>query len=395
MEPNDEYEGDRLFLAVEQSHKHLVESFESFQRISGSYSAVQSLIESASVAGNESFEVAARPVMTAIYAGTSIDAEDIDVSMESVLGVLKKLADAVIKAITNFFKRLMDMLSNIDLAATWLLRRVNVIERKRVGARGRMPKENTITLGRIHGHLRVGRIFADDALKLSRELDHLDSVIKVVATDYVEAIASGAGKIPSLSANKTGSELSSALVQAILQIPFEAVASKLKMSSIPRERFGRSDVMATSPLIGGDSIFFMKGNLVEKGLRGIRFYGYFYEPTTRELITVEDSREFKALTPADLAGLPEQMTAIIRSLSRGVGDQAKGRLNRIRYDLENYVRQQSVKETITASDMDQIRKVVGAVSHWTQCVSAPLFSKSMSVIRATIVYCEQSIKTYQ
>lgn len=388
----DEELTQQLIESIGPSDRALVESFESMNRLLDSVSALGELIQTQGA--SESFESSYRPLLTAIYAGTNLDVDEMDVSLESASETLKKLWKAFIQAIRSFFKNLYTYLTNMDLAATWLSRQIAVIERKIIASRGKVPGEAKVQIGPLARYLRYGRLFADDALKLDTELSHLHSVLEIVRAHLVPTVLDHADKIPATVGNHRGAELDRALTQMVLSMPLSQIATKMHMTAAPQSRFNRSNVLMTPPLLGGSSVFYLQGKLVEKGTRGFRFHGMVYDRTTEEIPVFAVSHDFRTLSPQEITRLPQLLRDILKSISKSTNQELRSRIARTEKALETFLTKSESNEALTSSDIELIRRTTTSFTYWTHSVLRPMCSTSISVCRASIAYCNESFKTF-
>src|SRR5690606_20304544 len=99
-----------------------------------------------------------------------------------------------------------------------------------------------------HRFLRVGRVFADEPVRLTAELKHLLTVLQVLSNEFVAGLQRGAGAVVSRGGNKSGDEFEKALVDAIEDIGFSRIGNHLRMSNEGKDRWGREGVKVTPPL---------------------------------------------------------------------------------------------------------------------------------------------------
>lgn len=392
----DNTQDEGLFDSLKDSEYEVMQSFEAAKRSLDSFEALNALCKLSESSSYEAFEAYSPVVLSSVTAGVDVDTDNLlsNFSAESLKDMIVRAGRAAIDAIVNFFKSLIKYLSEIDMAATWLSRKVAVLERKAIATRGKKSNSSTVEIGRLYKYLRVGRIYPEDAMRLERELDHLLSIIQLVNKDYTNAIIEAVNTLVNTAGNKTGIELEKTLVRHILDIPLDSLATKFKMSHAPKTRFNRDGVLETDPLLGGYSVFYMRSDLITKGSKGFRFHGYSYQNTTPEVFQIESSREFKTLAAADVAALPKYLKQILEAISKAANAERRGKLDRARSTLENFLKHKASSETTTESDMDSIRRTTMALTYWMDSVSRPLYSTSMSVCRAVITYCEKSIQTY-
>jgi len=373
-----------------QADSTLSASFENLQRVMDSYTALESFMQ----AGESlpSFESVSRPMIAAILGGTDYDVDDLDVSVESVRGMVGSAVKAILAALQNFFKSLFSFLSSMDLAASWLMRKVVLLERQVASSRGKVAQQERVTLGRQYKYLRVGKVFAEDSLRLETELKNLLGVINVINTEYLNSVLKVAERLPAAVRGKTSDALVTELVGLIRGVPFDGLASKMGMSDVPYERFSRKNVQATSPLLGGKSLFYLKSDLDAKGVRGFRFHGFSYDTTGRDVGRVEATHDFNTLSPAQIGNIPTVVREILQQISKGANASTRSQITRTQRTLDNFVKAQ---ESSAGGDVDAIRKTVSTLTYWMSSPSRALFIDSMSVCRAVVLYCNASIRTYR
>lgn len=380
--------GDTLYKAETCLHQ-AQESMEALTRLMDNYTV---LSVEMTRCDETSFESVMKPMLQLAVAGT--DLEIVEVSTESAVEVIKSMGKAIIDLIRRIFDYVMDALTNFDLVATWMLRNIKLLERKRITSRGKVPKEAHVSLGSQHRFLRVGRIFADEPVRLTAELKHLLTVLQVLSNEFAQGLQRGASAVVSRGGSKTGSELDKALVDAIEDIGFSRIGNHLKMSSEGKDRWGREGVKASPPLLGGKSIFLFDGQLSSKGVKGLRFHGLAFGDTYRTPFPVAESREFVTLTTSSLAGIPDLLTDIVGIISNAGSKRVKNNMKEIQRNLEQYANTRMGQSTVEEADMRAIRSVVNAFTNWSKNVIGPTYGSSLQVCRAVLAYAQASTKTY-
>ena len=387
----DDLLDDDPFEDLLRSDSEVTASFEAFQRLVNSHTALEDLLSQHDHAPYASFESAARPLLTAITGDTGMVWDLEDVSVESVKTVAASVIRAVIAALQNFFKALLDFFTNIDLAATWLSRKLTFLERQAATTRGMRPSEPTVTLGRSGRYMRVHGAQVDDAAKLEFQLNQLHRVVKVMVTDYRQAVVNAGQELPSAARGKSGKVLADALVATINKIPFDELAAKCNMHAAPYDRFKRSNVQATHSLLGGFSLFYLRGDLRARGVEAFRFHGFLFEKTGRNELKVEREYTLSTLQPGQIGELPKLIREMLNTVSRGSNSGIRTAATKTKSTLDAFIKTAAFEP----SDMDVVRKTVGTVTHWLQQPSRSLLVHTMSVCRAAIAYCHVSMKTYR
>jgi hypothetical protein len=366
-------------------------AFEAFSRFMNSHTAFEDLLSQAGEMPKASFEASARPLMTAVTGEIghcwSLD----EISVESVKTVAASVVRAAISALQQFFKALLDFFSNIDLAATWLSRKLSFLERQVATTKGMRPSEPTVELGRIGRYMRVHGIQIDDAGKLESQIHQLHNVVKVMAMDYRKEVIDASAELQAAARGKTGKVLTDAMVAVITKIPFDKMASQCGMHAAPYDRFKRNNVQATPSLLGGMSLFYLRGDLRERGIDAFRFHGFLFEKTGRNELKVQREYTLTTLQPGQIGELPKVIRSLLDDISKSSNSGVRAAANRSRTSLDTFLKTSS----FAPSDMDAVRKTVNTLTHWLQQPTRSLLIHSMSVCRAAIQYCYASIKTYR
>lgn len=362
---------------------------ESFERLADQYEALDEWLQKND---SESFENSIGPMYRSMLAGTG--AEYGTLSLESAEGMVKTIAKAVLTALQRTLEAVLNAIANFDIASTWLLRNVKLLERKRATSRGKNPKEPTVTLKASHRYLRVGRVFADEPSKLLAELRRLREFVGFCSNTYAPALQKGVTAVKSRSKGKTGSEFELALINAVEDIGFNRLANTLKMSNAPTDRFGRSGVKSTMPYIGGRSMFLLDGNLSQKRTRGLRFHGFQFANSYRNPPPLDASREFSTLSVGDLHGIPELLRDLLMSISKSSSGRVNASLRSVKNTLEGYVQELSNNPNTSEPDIRALRATAGAFGNWSQSVVGPSYGNALSVVRAVLAYAQASTKTY-
>lgn len=375
----------------------LLELMESDRVLQSSFEAMQRTIQSADALGQlselspENFRVAVGPVMSALAAGTTVDLENLTYSQEamsvSALGVLK----AIGRAIAEFFKAVLDYLTSLDLAAIWLGRKVSVLAKTVPTTNGMQATVSTIPIGRQAKFLRVGVKYIRDATRLEQELKYLDKAIGAISGTYAHGLIETATRMPGAVRGKSGDLLELAMVELIEKIPFDRVAQQLDMQSAPHERFNRANVQVSKPLLGGHSIFYLQADLLKKGVSGFTFHGLMYEKTLGNDLKIDSHVDFDVMRPNQIGHIPEVLKSILGSLSSASNLPVRTAISRAKASLNNL----TTNMEGTEHDVSLVRRTVSALTYWMGNPSRQLYSNSMSVVRASITYCEDSIKTYK
>lgn len=362
-------------------------SFEAFTRLMDSHTAFEDLLKAPQV----SFEAAARPLLTAVTGEIghcwSLD----EISVESVKTVAASIMKAAIDALRAFFKALIDFFSNVDLAAVWLSRKIAFLERQVATTKGMRPSTPSVKLGRNGRYLRVHGLQIDDAGKLESQLHQLHNVVKVMSKEFRQAVVDASADLPAAARGKTGKVLIDSMVHVINQVPFDTIAAKCNMHAAPFDRFRRNNVQATHSLLGGFSLFYLRGDLREKGPDAFKFHGFLFEKTGRNELKVEREYELSTLQPGQIGELPKIIKDLLDDISRGSNAGVRASADRARRVLDQFLN----TSTFEPNDMDVVRKTVNTMTRWMQQPARAMLVHSMSVCRASIQYCYASIKTYR
>jgi len=379
--------GDDPLLELMESDRTLQASFEAMQRTIQSADAITQLAN----LSPESFRDAVRPVMTALAAGSDVDMEGFDYSQEamstSAHGVLKSIA----KAVAEFFRAVLDYLTNLDLAAVWLGRKVSLLAKTVATTNGMRAEQSTIEIGRQAKYLRVGAKYIREAGRLEHELQYLNKAIKAISTTYADSLLAAATHLPGAVRGKSSTLLELALVEVVESVSFDKVSQQLDMTTAPHERFNRSNVKMSKGLLGGHSIFFLQADLLNKGVAGFTFHGLLYEATLGNELKIDNEVEFDVLQPGQFGHIPAELKNVLDNLSHASNlpmrtsiSRAKAALNNLTSNMEG-----------TEHDVSLVRRTVSALTYWMGNPSRQLYSNSMSVVRAVLTYCEGSIKTFK
>ena len=295
------------------------------------------------------------------------------------------------RQLQTFFKALLDFFNNVDLAATWLSRKLTFLERQAATTRGMRPSEPTVTLGRSGRYMRVHGTQVDDAAKLEHQLNQLHHVVKIIAKDYRLAVISAGQELPHAARGKTGKVLKDALVSVVSKIPFDDLASKCNMHAAPYDRFKRNNVQATNSLLGGFSLFYLKGDLRTRGIDAFRFHGFLFEKTGRNELKVEREYTLATLQPGQIGEMPKLIREMLDTVSKGTNASIRTTANKTKSTLDAFLKTSSLE----SSDMESVRRTISTVTHWLQQPSRSLLVHTMTVCRAAIQYCHVSMKTYK
>lgn len=379
--------GDDPLLELMESDRALQTSFEAMQRTIQSVDAVSQLTS----LSPESFRDAVRPVMTALAAGSEVDLESLDYSQEAMSASASSVLRSVAKAIQDFFKAVLEYLSNLDIAAVWLGRKVSLLAKTVPTTNGMRAEQQTIEIGRQAKFLRVGAKYIREAGRLEHELKYLKKAIDVISTTYAHGLLDAATHMPGAVRGKTGTVLELALVEVVESIPFDKVSQVLDMGPAPHDRFNRSNVRMSKGLLGGSSIFYLQADLLKKGVSGFTFHGLLYEKTLGNELSIDSHVEFDVLQPGQLGHIPDVLKEILASLSHASNLPVRSAIGRAKASLNNLTSNMQGTE----HDVSMVRRTVSALTYWMGNPSRQLYSNSMSVVRAAVTYCEDSIKTYK
>lgn len=379
--------GDDPLLELMESDRAMQASFEAMQRTIQSVDAINQLTS----LSPESFRVAVRPVMTALAAGADVDLESLDYSQEAMSSSASSVLKSIAKAIADFFRAVLDYLTNLDLAAVWLGRKVSLLAKTVPTTTGMRAEQSTIEIGRQAKYLRVGAKYIREAGRLEQELKYLDKCIKAVSGVYAHGLLDAATHMAGAVRGKTDAVLELALVEVVEAVPFDKVAQMIDMTTAPHERFNRGNVKMSKPLLGGHSIFYLQADLLKKGVSGFTFHGMLYEKTFGNELKIESHVEFDVLQPGQFGHIPETLKEILASLSHASNLPMRSSISRAKASLNNLTSNMQGTER----DVSAVRRTVSALTYWMGNPSRMLYSNSMSVVRAALTYCEDSIKTFK
>lgn len=383
-------ESQHLLLSIESQLTYLDQAGQDLNRMLDSYHVLSTWSQESS---GPSMESSIKPMLALALAGTDIQVGD--VSTESVGSAISAMGKAIVDLTKRIMNAIIDLLTNFDLVSTWMIRNVNLLERKRRASLGKLPKEKYVQVGASHRYLRVGRVFAEEPTRLRTELKNLLNAIRVINDELAPALVKGANALASRGGNKHGSELDRALVDAVEDVGMGRIASHLRMSGAERDRWGRANVQASPPLLGGKSLFYFQGDLGQKGVRGLRFHGLMFADTFRMPYKLESERQFMALTTSDLAGIPEALKDILMAISRSSSGTVLNSMKSLRDGMDRYVSQRMNQSDITEEDLRLIRSAVSAFAGWSKNVPGPLYGNALAVCRGVLSWGQASTKTYQ
>lgn len=379
--------GDDPLLELMESDRVLQSSFEAMQRTIQSVDAIAQLAN----LSPESFRDAVRPVMTALAAGSDVDLEGFDYSQESMSPSATSVLKSVAKAIAEFFRAVLDYLTNLDLAAVWLGRKVSLLAKTVPTTNGMRATQSTVEIGRQAKYLRVGAKYIREAGRLESELKYLTKAIDVISGTYAHGLLDAATRLPGAVRGKSDATLELAMVEVVESIPFDKVSHDLDMGPAPHDRFNRGNVRMSKPLLGGHSIFYLQADLLKKGVSGFTFHGMLYEKTLGNELKIDSHVEFDVLQPGQLGHIPDVLKEILASLSHASNLPVRSSISRAKASLNNLTSNMQGTER----DVSLVRRTVSALTYWMGNPSRQLYSNSMSVVRAALTYCEDSIKTYK
>lgn len=390
MESELETIDDDQSVDVLQEHDRLVdESFEAVVRLLDTHDALSHLVSARPDMSDEEFREASTNVYALAVSGTDISLESLDMSFEASETGLVAIAKAIGRAIAEFFKRFMAWMSEVDIMVTILRRRAFMMQKAAISARGRTIDQPFVTLNRLHRYLRRGFNYMQDSIRMEHELRILLNVCTVTFGELPNDVLRALDKMPTVV---TAEDKKSACVDIVDSIPFQRIANRLGMKPVPRERFMRDNVLGTSPLIGGRSVYLFQSDLRDKGTVGLRFHGFHYADSTVEQFDYAASREFNTLGPLDIVKMPEILIDILGAVSRVSNSTTLSKIKRAKSVAENFSMRIASDGSLSAGDRDYIRKTVNALMYWTTNISRPLGNDAISVCKAVLHYCHSSLK---
>lgn len=371
-------------------HGRLIdESFEAVVRLLDTHDALSHLVMARPTLTDEQYSAAAKHAYGIAVRGTDISLESLNLSCEATSRTLIDISKAIVKAIAEFFKRIFNWIAEIDIVTQVTKRRAFMLKKAAITARGRNPTQPFVQLNRLHRYLRRGHVYLQDSIRMEYELKNLLNVCTVAFGDMPTDILRALDRMPSVQA---ATDKKTACVEIIEAIPFPRLAARLKMSPVPRERFSRDNVLATSPLMGGRSIFLFQSDLRSKGTVGLRFHGFHYADTLIEQFAYAPTREFDTLGSLDIVKLPDILIDILNAVSRTTNSTTLSKIKQARSVAENLSARIAVDESLSGVDRDYIRKTINALMYWTVNVTRPLGNDAVSVCKAVIHYSHQSLK---
>jgi hypothetical protein len=390
MESELETIDDDESVDVLYEHDRLVdESFEAVVRLLDTHDALSHLVLAKPDMTDHEFREASTDVYKLAVEGTDISLESIDMSFEASENALVAVAKAIGRAIAEFFKRFMQWMSEIDIMVSILRRRSFMLQKAAIAARGRTVQEPFVTLNRLNRYLRRGHSYMQDSIRMEHELRVLLNVCTVAFSEIPTDVLKALDKMPTVVVPENKKL---ACIEIVESIPFQRLANRLSMKPVPRERFMRDNVMGTSPLIGGKSIFLFQSDLRAKGTVGLRFHGFHYADSLTEQFSYSATREFSTLGPLDIVKMPEILIDILGAISRASNSTILSKVKRAKSMAENFSMQVAQNGSLSAGDRDYIRKTVNALMYWSTNISRPLGNDAISVCKAVLHYCHSSLK---
>lgn len=387
---SDELVYSKLEDSIEKSielEKELEISFENLQRLNDTHEILTEWITNCK--DDVSMESSKKSIIKLALAGTDFKVDE--VSMESVIELVKSIGKAIIRAIKKMFDTLVDYFTNMDLTATWLIRLTKMLERRRVTSRGRIPKNINVTLPASHRFLRVGRVFTEQPVKLNTELRRYRDLLKIVSNDYPSAVASVVKDIVIKTNGKFGDELEQPILDAVNSSKFNTIAGRLRMSKTPTSRWGYDNVKETDPYLGGRSLFYFDGNLSERRLAGLRRHGFRFDDTLLARFKEEKSKDFVSLTTSTLEGIPQILEEMLRIISNSSTKNVSRSLKESKDSIDKWVNAKMSSDKSREEDMMKLRQVSNVIMSWSRTVTGPIFGNALQVIRAVITYGNASM----
>lgn len=390
MESELETIDDDQSLDTLYEHDRLVdESFEAVVRLVDTHDALSHLVSAKPDMSDHEFREASTDVYKLAIEGTDISLESLDMSFEASENALVSVAKAIGRAIAEFFRRFMTWMSEIDIMVSILRRRAFMLQKAAIAARGRTVQEPFVTLNRLNRYLRRGHAYMQDSIRMEHELRVLLNVCNVAFAELPNDVLKALDKMPTVVVPE---DKKKACIDIVEGIPFQRLANRLSMKPVPRERFNRDNVLGTSPLIGGKSIFLFQSDLQAKGTVGLRFHGFHYSDSTVEQFTYAAEREFNTLGPLDIVKMPEILIDILTAISRASNSTTLAKIKRAKSVSENFSMRIAQDGSLSAGDRDYIRKTVNALMYWSTNISRPLGNDAISVCKAVLHYCHSSLK---
>jgi hypothetical protein len=390
MESELETIDDDQSLDTLYEHDRLVdESFEAVVRLLDTHDALSHLVLAKPDMTDHEFREASTDVYKLAVNGTDISLESIDMSFEASENALVAVAKAIGKAIAEFFRRFLTWMSEVDIMVSILRRRAFMLQKAAIAARGRTVAEPFVTLNRLNRFLRRGHSYMQDSIRMEHELRVLLNVCTVAFSEIPNDVMRALDKMPTVA---VAEDKKKACIEIVESIPFQRLANRLAMKPVARERFSRDNVLGTSPLIGGKSVFLFQSNLREKGTVGLRFHGFHYADSLTEQFSYAATREFSTLGPLDIVKMPEILIDILGAVSRASNSTTISKVKRAKSMAENFSMQIAQNGSLSAGDRDYIRKTVNALMFWSTNISRPLGNDAISVCKAVLHYCHSSLK---
>lgn len=331
----------------------------------------------------------------AIFAGTGVEADDINISLENkeniIIQLLKKLGEMIVR----FFKSGYEILTNLDpMLKYYTIRINNLVNSSKIESRKTLKSGQKIELGRNARFFKAGHEKLGAGIRLSSEIKRRADLLEYIAGNYLDRVEYTFRETNNL-VTQTG-KLNVSRIQEVLTSTggLKSVLTGLSMTPVTSQRFG-SNTFSSKPYIGDKAVYFIDREVSPVDLKGLIFYGPRYENATESVDMVSSKASVEAVKPSDLV----HTVASIKILLDAIAEAKKVRVYNKLKDMErDSLRTVQALSNMKSSDPENFELARRAVTYqvaWMRNIFRPILVDTSLAMRALTSYTLQSIKLYE
>lgn len=340
----------------------------------------------------ESFE---SNVVSAMYAGLPVEANDINISMENKDGIIKSLLKSLYNMIVTFFKKGWEFLSNLDPVAKFYdVRMKNLKNKAKIYSRKKLRDGSSVSLGRNTRYVKAGRTFYEGGVKLSSEITRRKELLDYITNGYFKTFKASAEKSANIIAASTSAMDGQAIYNELTKSNgLKSIVSELSMTLDANYRFG-AETLITKPYIGDKSMYFVDRKIDPTTLSGLVFYGPKFESASSLRDNLGADRRLAPIRPGDIIAIIDSTDKLFNSIVGLTDGSLKRQLSSVENTLLSTVSKLSNKD-LSQTDIQTSKRVLQYQLGWMRSIFFPLVIDSTYLFRTMSKYINDSTASYE
>jgi Skp family chaperone for outer membrane proteins len=343
-------------------------------------------------------------VATEGYKGRKISTEGIRETARTIWENIQKFLKKVWEKIESFFYKLFGTIPSLRKNIAALEKRIEADSSKRI-------EDKKFTIGSGVAALSVDYKPCKSEAELKAALKQFDDAVKTTYTGTVDSSVTLGEKIAEALSNFSPETAADDLTKLNVAISDKIMKLSVAGGTQSLSRFSGYNTMVGHPLLGNISLAVKKPKTKEGDLTSIGFAEFLRNSGELVVPTSETSKEgpkdFEMATMShpsmlDMLGTCDKMLEVLEEFKRGKRTKD---LEKTRKDLSNgsdkatkSIENAKKGEAEDKAAIESYRSMLNynqAFARWTQQPAMPMYSHTLTVVRAVLVACQKSCACYK